>query len=184
MGESNDSFFNGILLENIDKEIPSNFGLLTTPVKDTPSISKTSTIFKLENYIVENYDEATKIQLKKAILRQQQLPNDIKEKGHLDEPLRNLHSYISPLKREIGFLREEVKEKKAMSLEHCSDATPVNSKVAVHVKVNKISEKIYDTCTSIISSPIELDNNRQLTKLAKYSERYTNNRQCYSSTSR
>ena len=92
MGESNDSFFNGILLENIDKEIPTNFGLLTTPLKDTPSITKTSTIFKLENYIDENYDEATKIQLKKAILRQQQLPNDIKEKGHLDELLRSLHS--------------------------------------------------------------------------------------------
>ena len=60
----------------------------------------------------------------------------------------------------------------------------MNSKVAVHVKVNKISEKIYDTCISITLSPIELDNNRQLTKLAKYRERYTNNRQCYSSTSR
>ena len=43
MGESNDSI-NGILLENIDKEIPINFSLLTTPIKDTPSISKTSTI--------------------------------------------------------------------------------------------------------------------------------------------
>ena len=48
MGESNDSI-NGILLENIDKEIPINFSLLTTPIKDTPSISKTSTIPKLEN---------------------------------------------------------------------------------------------------------------------------------------
>ena len=55
MGESNDSI-NDILLENIDKEIPINFSLLTRPVKDTPS-----TISKLENYIDENYDEAAKI---------------------------------------------------------------------------------------------------------------------------
>ena len=111
MGESNDSI-NCILLENIDKEIPINFSLLTTP-KDTPSISKTSTISKPENYIDENYDEAAKIQLKQAILREvkQQLPNKTKEKGQLDELLRSLHNQISSLKSEIGFLREEVKEK-------------------------------------------------------------------------
>ena len=60
---------NDILLKNIDKEIPINFNLLTTPVKDTPSISKTSTISKLENYIDENYDKAGKISLKQVILR-------------------------------------------------------------------------------------------------------------------
>ena len=38
------------------------------------------------------------------------------------------------VKSEIGFVREELKEK-AMLLEHYSDATPVNAKVAVHVKV-------------------------------------------------
>ena len=83
MGESNDSFFNDILLENIE-EIPINFSLLTTLVKYTPSISKTSTFSKLENYIDENYDKAAKIQLKQAILREvkQQLPTETKERGH------------------------------------------------------------------------------------------------------
>ena len=81
LGESNDSI-KGILLENIDKEIPINFSLLTTPIEDTPSISKTSTISKLENYIDENYDKAAKIQLKQAIIHEvkQQLPNETKEK--------------------------------------------------------------------------------------------------------
>ena len=76
VGESNDSI-NGILLETSDKEIPINCSVLTTPVKDTPSISKTSTISKLENYIDENYGKAAKIQLKQAILREvkQKLPN-------------------------------------------------------------------------------------------------------------
>ena len=82
MGESNDSV-NDILLENIDKEIPINFSLLIAPVKDTPSISKTFTISKLENYIDENYEQAAKIQLKQAI--KQQLPNETKEKGPLDK---------------------------------------------------------------------------------------------------
>ena len=84
MGESNDSI-NGILLENIDKEIPINFNLLTTPIKDTPSIRKTSTISKLENYIDENYDEAAKIQLKQEIPREvkHQLPNKQKKKDTL-----------------------------------------------------------------------------------------------------
>ena len=132
MGESNDSINDS----SIGKEIPINFSLLTTPIKDTPSISKTSSISKLENYINENYDEAAKIQLKQAILREvkHQLPNETKEKGHIDELLRSLHSQISSLKSEIGFIREEVKEK-TMSLEQCSDETPVNAKVAVHVKV-------------------------------------------------
>lgn len=43
MGDSNDAF-NDILLENTNTEIPINFNLLTAPVKDTPSISKTTTI--------------------------------------------------------------------------------------------------------------------------------------------
>ena len=79
MGESNESI-NGILLENIDKVISINFSLLTTPLKDTPFISKTSTISQLENYIDENYGEAAKIQLKQAILGevQHQLPNETK----------------------------------------------------------------------------------------------------------
>ena len=59
-----------------------NFSLLTTPINDTPSISKTSTISKLEKYIDENYDETAKIQLKQAILREvkQQIPNKTKER--------------------------------------------------------------------------------------------------------
>ena len=108
MGESN-----GILLENIDKDIPINFSLLTTPVKDNPSISNTSIISKFENYVDENCDKAAKIQLKQAILREvkRQLPNETKEKGHLDKLLRSLQNQISSLKSEIGLLRDEVKEK-------------------------------------------------------------------------
>ena len=62
MREINDSI-NDILLENIDKETTTNISLLTTPVKDTPSVSKASTISK-----PENYNEETKIQLKQGIL--------------------------------------------------------------------------------------------------------------------
>ena len=77
---------------------------------------------------------------------------------------------------EIGFLRAEVKEK-TMSLEQCSDETPVNAKVAVHVKVRnsttflKKKEERRDTCISTTSNPIQSDNERQFTKLPKQKSR-------------
>ena len=173
MGESNDSIC-GILLEHIDKEIPINFTLLTTPINDTPSIGKTSTISKLENYINENYDKAATIQLKQAILREvkQQLPNETKEKGHLDELLRSLHNQISSLKSEIGFLREEVKEKynvirrllRRNSCE-CNSSGPCKSPKLDIISVT--NEERRDTCISTTSNPIQPDNERQFTKLAK-----------------
>ena len=144
MGESNDSI-NGILLENIDKGIPINFRLLTTHIKNTSSIRKTSTISKPENYIDENYDEAAKIQLKQAILRKvkQQLPNETKEKGHFDELLCSLHNQISSLINEIGSLRDEVKERNNVTRTllrrnscECKSSSPCQSP-----KVNNISEK-------------------------------------------
>ena len=177
MRESNDSS-NGILFENIDKEIPINFSLLTTPIKDTPSISKTSTISKQENYIDENYDEAAKIQLKQAILREvkQQIPNATKERGHLDELLRSLHNKISSLKSEIGFLRQEVPEKNNVirtllrrnSCE-CSGGSPCeNAKLE---NLSEINEERRNTCISTTSNPIQSDNERQFTKLAKQRSR-------------
>ena len=123
MGESNGSI-NDILLENIDKEKPINFILLATSVKDTPckrhSFSKTFAISKLENYIDESYDELAKIQLKQAILRdvKQKLPNEAKEKRHLDELLRSLYNQISLLKSKIGFKGGSKRE--ILSLKHRS----------------------------------------------------------------
>ena len=111
MGESND-YINGILLENIDKEIPISFSLPAIPAKDIPSVSKSSTTSKLENYIDENYDEAAKIQLKQANLREvkQQLTCETKEKGHLHRLPCSLRNQVSSLKIEIGYLREEMKK--------------------------------------------------------------------------
>ena len=61
MQGSNGSF-KGMLFENVNKEIPINFNLLTTPIKDTPSMSK------LENYIDKSYGEAAKMQMKQDTL--------------------------------------------------------------------------------------------------------------------
>ena len=64
-----------------------------------------------------------------------------------------------------------------MSLEHCSDDTPVNAKVVVHVKVRnsttflKKNEERRDTCIATTSNPVQSDNERQLTKLAKQKSR-------------
>ena len=170
-GESNDCT-NGILLQNIDKETPINFSLLTTPIQNT--LSKTSTITKLENYINENYDEAARIQLKQAILREvkQQLPYETKEKGHLDELLCSLHNQISSLKNEIGFLREEVKGENNVirtvlrrnSCE-CNGSSPCESPKLDNI--SEINEECRDTCISTASNPIQSDNECQFTKLVK-----------------
>ena len=58
-----------------------------------------------------------------------------KKKLHLDKLLRSLYNQSFSIKSEIGFLREEVNEKKAMSLKHYSYKTPVNANVSVHAKV-------------------------------------------------
>ena len=172
MGESNDSI-NGILLGNIDKQVSINFSLLTALIKDTTSISKTPTISKLENYIEEKYGEAAKIQLRQAILREvkQQLPNETKERGHLDELLRSLCNQISSLKSEIGFLTEKVKEKNNVigtllrrNFCECNSSSPCESPKLD--KVSEINEERRDTCIST-SNPIQSDNERQFTKLAK-----------------
>ena len=159
MGESNDSI-NGILLETINKETPINFSLLATPLKDTPSISKASAICKIKNYIDKIHDRAAKIQLKQVILRKvkQQLPNETK-KGHLDELLHSLYNQFSSLKSEIGFLREEAKEKnKAIrtlpkrNCCECKSSSPCESP-----KFDNISERNgerRDTCISTTSHSI------------------------------
>ena len=177
MGESTDSI-NGILLENIDKKIPINFSFLTTPIRGTASISKTSTISKLENYIDEYYDEAAKIRLNQAILREikQHLPNETKEKGQLDELLRSIHNQISSLKSGIDFLREEVKEKNNVirklprrnSCECNGSSSCESSKLG---NIFEINEERRTTCISTTSNPIQTDNERQFTKLAKQRSR-------------
>ena len=63
-----------------------------------------------------------------------------------------------------------------MSLEHCSDTTPMNRKVAVHVKVwnsTKFLKKkeFRDTCISTASNLIQSSNDGQFTKLAKQKSR-------------
>ena len=81
MGEKNKSI-NDILLQRIYKDIPINLSLLTTPIKDTPSINKRSTTSTLEIDIDENYNKAAKMQLKQVIQWEvkQQLPNKRKKK--------------------------------------------------------------------------------------------------------
>ena len=84
MGEKNKSI-NDILLQRTDKDIPINLSLLTTPIKDIPSINKRSTISTLENDIDENYNKAAKMQLKQVIQWEvkQQLPNKSKKNDTL-----------------------------------------------------------------------------------------------------
>ena len=68
MRESNDSFFEKVLLKNINEDIPINVDLSDTPEKNSVSTMSTSTISKTERYIDEIYNETVKSELKKEIL--------------------------------------------------------------------------------------------------------------------
>ena len=56
MGESNNSFFENVLLKNINEDIPINVDLLDTPEKNFVPTMRTSTIPKTERYIDKTYD--------------------------------------------------------------------------------------------------------------------------------
>ena len=113
MRESNDSFFENVLLKNINEDIPINIDLSDTPEKDSASTMRTSTISKTERYIDKIYDETVKSELKKEILLelQHRFPSEKKGNEHLEEFIQSLNDQISTLKSEINFLREELKEK-------------------------------------------------------------------------
>ena len=113
MGESNDSFFENVLLKNINEEIPINVDLSDTPEKDSVSTMRTSTISKTERYIDKIYDETVKSELKKEILLelQHRFPSEKQGNEHLEEFIQSLNDQISILKNEKNFLQKELKEK-------------------------------------------------------------------------
>ena len=63
MGESNESFFENVLLKNINEDIPINIDL-----SDSASTMRTSTTSKTQRYIDKIYDKTKKSELKKEIL--------------------------------------------------------------------------------------------------------------------
>ena len=109
MGESNDSFFENVLLKNINEDITINVDLSNTPEKDSVSTMRISTISETETYIDKIYDETVKSGLKKEILLELQHRFSSEKKGneHLEEFIQSLNDQISILKNEINFLREE-----------------------------------------------------------------------------
>ena len=68
MGESNNSFFENVLLKNIDEDMPINVDLSYKPERNSASIIRTSTISKAEKYMDKIYDKTVKSELKKEIL--------------------------------------------------------------------------------------------------------------------
>ena len=93
MGESNDLFFENVLLKNISEDIPINVDLTDTLEKDSVSTMRTSTISKTERYIDKIYDETVKSELKKEILLelQHKFLSGEKGNGHLEEFIQSLN---------------------------------------------------------------------------------------------
>ena len=99
MGENNDSYFEKVLLKNIDEDIPINVDLSNTPEKNSVSTIRTPKS-ELKN---ENLLELHR-----------RFPTEKKGNEHLGEFIESLNDQISTLKSEINFLREELKKKKIM----------------------------------------------------------------------
>ena len=108
------------------------------------------------------------------ILREvkQQLLNESKEKGHIDELLRSFHNQVFSLKSEIGFSKEEAKEKNNVIRTllrrnscKCNGSSPYESPKLENI--SEINEERRDTCISTTLNPIQSGNECQFTKLAK-----------------
>ena len=90
MGENNDSFFDKMLLKNIDEEIPIDVNLIKTPAKNSPSTTRTSTVSNQENFIDNDkkYDETAENRYKKEILLE--LKNNFSAQTKQSELLQSL----------------------------------------------------------------------------------------------
>ena len=84
------------MLKNIDEDIPINVDLSDTSDKNSSSMTRTSTISKIE-IIHKIYEETVKSELKKEILLQlrHRFLTEKKEKKHLEEILQSLNDQIS-----------------------------------------------------------------------------------------
>ena len=98
MGESNNSFFENVLLKNINEDIPINVDLSDTPEKNSVSTMRTSTISKTERYIDKIYDETVKSELKKEILLelQHRFPSKKKKETNILKSLSKASTIKSP----------------------------------------------------------------------------------------
>ena len=99
MGESNDSFFENVLLKNINEDISINIDLSDMPEKNSVSTMRTSTISKTEKYIDTIYDETVKSELKKEILLelQHRFPSEKKKETNILKSLFEASTIKSPL---------------------------------------------------------------------------------------
>ena len=85
MGVNNDSFFDKMLLKNIDEEITIDVNLI-----NSPSTTRTSTVSKQENYVDNDkkYDETAENRHKKEILLE--LKNNFSAQRKQSELLQSL----------------------------------------------------------------------------------------------
>ena len=98
MGESNNSFFENVLLKNINEGKSINTDLSDTPEKNSVSTMRTSTISKTGKYIDKIYDETVKSELKKEILLelQHRFPSEKKKETNILKSLFKASTIKSP----------------------------------------------------------------------------------------
>ena len=116
MANNNESFYNNLLLDNIDISIPL-VKTTETPKRPIPeknaSKSSSSGISIIEkNISPKKYDEAALNQLKQELLTEvKQHINNIQNNNYLGDYIKSLHDQIESLKNEVLFLRKELSGK-------------------------------------------------------------------------
>ena len=159
MGESKVSI-NDILLENIDKEILINFILSCNTCQTLPLLVKHLLSLNLKITSMKIMAKQPKHNWRMRFYGKWSSSFLMRQKKK--DTVMNVFAVFTMkfllLKVKLAFYGRKWK-KKTMSLEHCSDETPVNSKVAVHVKVLNLTtllknnEELRDTCISTTSNP-------------------------------
>ena len=113
--DNNESYYNNLLLENLDNSIPV-VRTTETPIRPIPeknaSKSSSSGISTLEKFIDRKYDEAALNQLKQELLSEiKQHIDKMENNNYLSDYIKSIDDQIQSLKREVVFLRTELSGK-------------------------------------------------------------------------
>ena len=112
-----DSFFSSIMLKNIDNHIPIAFNQATPSKTTIPTTKSSSSIIEKESYKDKKCDQVATNYLKQELLHEIKhciscLQQDNKT-NYMNAYIKAMQDQIASLKKEVMFLRGEVRKKHA-----------------------------------------------------------------------
>ena len=158
--DNNESYYNNLLLENLDNSIPV-VRTTETPIRPIPeknaSKSSSSGISTLEKFIDRKYDEAALNQLKQELLSEiKQHIDKMENNNYLSDYIKSLHDQIQSLKSEVVFLRTELSGKNEtinILVDSVSRKESGNITTDIHYNAKNNENKITKEVTDIEEPP-------------------------------